>query len=105
MTIVEFLLARIADAQQNAERVHELGCVMYSYMPDPCDCGMPARVLAECAAQRAIVEEYRLWSEDDGGGQMRTIGYREGLESAVEHLAVVHAGHPDLDPAWVRAGG
>jgi hypothetical protein len=46
----------------------------------------PARVLAECAAKRAIVAL----------GEFTEGSYWDALGA----LAAVHAGHPDYDPEW-----
>lgn len=55
----------------------------------------PRRVLAECAAKRALVELYRVWDGDANDyGQM---------ESVLMILARVWSDHPDFDPAWAES--
>lgn len=64
----------------------------------------PARVLAECAAKRAIVDA--AWEDS----VMLDVEYhlrgRERLEAdgdypdTLRHLASIYADHPDYDPAW-----
>jgi hypothetical protein len=58
LTLVEFLLARIAEDEQRADQLHDEDCDGVSPPPGPfpCDCGFPARVRAECEAKRRIVE-------------------------------------------------
>lgn len=84
----------------------------------------PARVLAECAAKRAIVEVVSAWkhevvedcwytcgaaTEERDGGQCcddarRRTGCDCGLDFRVgailKPLANIFADHPDFDPAW-----
>ena len=54
-TLTEFLLARIAEDERDGWEVHIQGCPSVRDVPFPCDCGYPARVLAECEAKRRIV--------------------------------------------------
>ena len=54
--LVEFLLARIAEDEDEADDKHDLDCDCVQPVPYLCDCGYPARVLAECEAKRQIVE-------------------------------------------------
>lgn len=54
----------------------------------------PARVLAECAAKRAIVESWREADKMYGGDAG---AYMDGVLRA---LASVYDDHPDYDPAW-----
>lgn len=62
----------------------------------------PARVLADVAAKRAIVDEYmaavRSVAEypDDRSAIMAEWSFKR----AVRRLAQPHADHPDFDPAW-----
>lgn len=64
MTITEFLLARIAEDEAEAVRVHDIECSIHRGFADDrgdCDCHDPARVLAECEAKRRIVEMHQSW--------------------------------------------
>jgi len=58
----------------------------------------PARVLAECAAKRAVIALYRpgdLESSDRGA-----YFYAEGAGDAVKALAAVYKDHPDYRQEW-----
>jgi hypothetical protein len=100
VTLAEFLLARIAEDEAEAayvpvEHQDEPGLSWwgeYGHLSIA-----PSRVLAECAAKRRIVEQYRdntllLDSVD--------LGYQNGLEWVVATLALAHADHPDYDERW-----
>lgn len=61
VSIIDFLEARVAEDEQRAgdpyERPHWPDCD-YDYLgdgPGTCGCALPPRVLAECAAKRAII--------------------------------------------------
>lgn len=47
----------------------------------------PARVLAECAAKRRIIEDWGKWETYNG-------------EELMQELASVYADHPDFLPEW-----
>lgn len=115
MTLTEFLLARIADdeavarqanphhnddiddwgAQTDAEarwdrQPHGQRCAwrLGEGMADKCECGYPARVLAECEAKRRIVDIYRSeWEMDP-------------INETLRLLALPYADHPDYDEKW-----
>lgn len=56
MNLVEFLLARIAEDEAAADTTHYQYCGVNDDMgPTKCDCGIPARLLAECDAKRRII--------------------------------------------------
>lgn len=64
----------------------------------------PDRVLRECAAKRAIVDDYAYAcdrgvedSDYDIGAQT---GEAEVLGTAVRRLANVYSDHPDFNPSW-----
>lgn len=71
MDLAEWLLEQIAEDETGADEVHLAGCAAFfdeamgGLQRDDCDCGRPARVLAECAAKRAIVEEVASWTHED----------------------------------------
>ncbi|WP_235738983.1 DUF6221 family protein [Nocardioides alcanivorans] len=128
MTIVEFLLARIADDEamamaQREDVEREFGSTTVE-LHSPIDqeglgdMGWPAlvidesRVQAECEAKRQIVE---LHAPDDGGSlpispewwscstceqDPRAEAWSEWPCSTLRALASVYADHPDYDPAW-----
>lgn len=110
MTLVEFLLARIAEDEAHAQQMWaERSARRAVKAPVSYQWPTPDRTLAECAAKRRIVElfvdqvenygkpwdvpEERLWPEYGGG-------YLLGLREAVQHLAVPYATHPDYRPEW-----
>ena len=85
MNITEFLEARIKedDVKATLRTVHAEDC---GWIPDeagysyPCDCGIPERMKAECAAKRAII----VYSPP----------------KTLQHLAAVYKGHPDYQQEW-----
>ena len=106
MTITEFLLARIADDEDEMQGLPHFGCVEGDSDP----VGMihsarcPNRVLAECAAKRRIIEGY---IEFDAAYPDSPVWHGCGddcefkaIEWVLAHLASVYADHPDFDPAW-----
>lgn len=109
MTIAEFLLARIAEDEYAANLTYEtafVGTLEPSVKGSRYDLAVrmgPERVLAECQAKRAIVEDYRSQQEwidadlDAGeGGKGRLYCYRD----VVRALAAVYADHPDYQQEW-----
>jgi len=60
----------------------------------------PARVLAECAAKRAIVEN--IYLDPEAFNTEYRIGWNAGVEATAKILAAVYAEHPDYDEAWVK---
>jgi hypothetical protein len=66
----------------------------------------PARVLAECAAKRAIVEWHCTSETDLGPAYPDHQPWCEACEGAlfpcvtVRHLAAIYREHPDYDPSW-----
>lgn len=65
----------------------------------------PSRVLAECAAKRAIIETIRTL---DAGTARLSPPYVAALRcqlmmTVIMPLASVYADHPDFDPAWTVA--
>lgn len=90
MNITEFLEARIVEDEVIAtlRGWHAEDC---GWLPDesgysyPCDCGVPERMAAECAAKREIIAKV------------------QGLDfSLLEALAYVYKDHPDYDRNWRR---
>ena len=122
MTITEFLLARIAEDEAVAraaiapDQMHPYGdrsipaikpdgwgALVDNYLGGPmgahCARHTPTRVLAECAAKRAIVTAH-----EADGFDCRECGDRYGQSPypcmTLLHLAAVYAGHPDYLPEW-----
>jgi hypothetical protein len=111
--LTEFLLARIAEDEEDAKTSHVLGCRRFSEpYPDVCTCAQvkptyrwnPARVLAECEAKRLIVEAHHANDDYDAGGNRFVDGCAEceGVWPCLtlRLLALPYADHPDYDGAW-----
>lgn len=109
MTLTEFLLTRIAedeavaraalyDDADAANQPHSLSCgyraTELSVTPE-CICGWPVRVLAECAAKRAIVEACESSLANLDGPGAAGLAY-----CTLEALALPFADHPDYDESW-----
>ena len=101
MTLTEFLLARIAEDEEQARMASAL-----SWVTCP-ECGYdPSRVLAECEAKRRIVEHAQQWAgtlhkTPEGWTPEACTAYRMAMEWAVQHLALPFADHPDYrDDEW-----
>ncbi|MBB6174814.1 hypothetical protein HNR23_004874 [Nocardiopsis mwathae] len=98
MTIVEFLSARLAEAEQ----------VAHAASPAT---GGPPRALADVQAKRRIINGYghayracmgaleHPGSSDASGAWSALHAWRRALEC----LAAVYDDHPDFDPSW-KAG-
>lgn len=124
-TLVEFLLARIDEQADAAEQAathphlvgHTMSCDWWGDVPGSCTCDAAARVLADCAARRAIVrafEEERprrdiynrgyddglLTTSDDLRSRLASNALCRGLEIALQALATPYAGHPDYCDDW-----
>lgn len=92
-TITEFLEARIAEDEQQAGICRELGwspAKKYGVTAVS-----PARVLAECAAKRAIIAAHK--NQEDNDDDSAWIVASEVLLRA---LAAVYASHPDYRQEW-----
>ena len=92
-TLADFLLARIAEDEAVARRIAAVGSCEPAYHP--------ARVLAECAAKRAIVEKAQR-ADEAFGRQINpaTSAASFALTEVLCRLAAPYADHPDYDPAW-----
>jgi len=96
MTITEFLEARIGEDEARAKYVSEYG--------DTGGLFDPARVLAECAAKRAVIEQRQTYAkavaESEG---IAFVGARCGQEvigDVLKLLAAVYKHHPDYQQEW-----
>jgi hypothetical protein len=107
LTVTEFVLARIAEDEARATRassaVASWPMVANEAARLSADAGWhvldhnPARVLAQCAAMRKIVEMFQTarpamgeWESD----------YASAAYDAVRALASIWSDHPQFDPAW-----
>jgi hypothetical protein len=132
-SLVEFLRARLDEDEQAAGEWHRHDCPGhtehswgYEWHPEYCDCGIPARVIAEVEAKRAILAHHRTSTFTDV-----SLGIQGWTVCVICHfvmdepddwddtkdwpypfvqypfpcptlrlLAQPYAGHPDFDPAW-----
>lgn len=102
MNITDFLLARIeedeADAQADAQEMAK------SSVSIQFDCATqarftPARVLAECAVKRAVVENLNMVKLEQP-----TLRELRGplADVTLRQLAAVYSDHPDYRPEWTE---
>jgi hypothetical protein len=132
MTITEFLLARIAEDEAEAQecllpknlvpysddripavKPEEWGSLVDNYLGGPmgkhCARHDPSRVLAECKAKRAIIEQAQNATEaekeyDDYEWQGTVSRSEPWTGDAILYaLAAVFADHEDYDPEWATA--
>lgn len=127
MTIIEFLLARIAEDEREARKGGNHNDVG-TFARDNYGCLLvqPSRVLADCAAKRAIIDMVTSWEhsymDEDmwyscplavapgetevGSGYSGDDGAvcRCGLEDRqlepLRPLAAIYSDHPDYSPDW-----
>ena len=117
VTLVEFLLQRLSEDEERADETHLADCVIdHIDSGRGCSCVIPARVLADVAAKRRIVDLHSPsaefvpghvpgrfceacadWDDENDEGQPPTVPWPCPTLLA---LASVHADHPDFDPAW-----
>jgi hypothetical protein len=98
MTITEFLLERIDDDEWQAKA--SLG----ERLPQTADEeqwseAVAARVLAECAAKRAIVTSAKPWL-DTSKGPLTLEAVQATYIIALRALAAIYADHPDYRQEW-----
>lgn len=113
MELVDFLRARYdedaARQQDTSGQWHGRNCeslpdVLY---PDretgACDCGVPARVLAEVDAKRRIVDlAAGMLNAAKGDSEVDHYGGLSAAEDTLLLLARPFRAHPDFDPAWLE---
>jgi hypothetical protein len=97
VTPVEFLLARIAEDEARARCAAVLDRFADRLDVEQ-DAGVwaPARVLADCAAKRRIVELYQRADADERAELL----FVNAFEQVVRLMTVPYAAHPDFDPTW-----
>lgn len=103
MTITEFLLARIAEDEAQANNVLVFRMIPGTGMPG--NQAIPDRVLAECEAKRAILTDHRpiieLWWDEQCEVEVCEMCDEERWEcSTVRALAAVYSTHPDCRKEW-----
>jgi hypothetical protein len=102
MDLAEFLLARIAEDEAAATRASwflvDYNAPMNQQFGDRFN---PARVLAECAAKRRIVEQFTMIKLLD---EWHDVGPAEGawirMQTVLQLMAAPYADHPDYRPEW-----
>lgn len=102
MTLVEFLLARIAEDETAAERGRRHNA-RETYANDNYGYLLvdPARVLAECGAKRQIIEDYEVLHADYRVTHDQTTEARRFQALvAIGRLAAAYSDHPDYDETW-----
>lgn len=97
MDIKDFLLARIAEDEEEAAR---MGCT--EYYDGGWSNGHEIHVRRECAAKRAIVglHDYEWMGPDDAAGKGCEHDYEEWPCPTIRHLAAVYSDHPDYRQEW-----
>jgi hypothetical protein len=117
MTLTEFLLARIAEDEAVAREVvsrYDPGffaaidaesTMLWASPKDPAVSADPARVLAECAAKRRIVDAYvfaerRVHDGPSPVGPEWNLGFRQATWGAICLLALPYVGHEDCRDEW-----
>jgi hypothetical protein len=113
--LVAWLGQQIGEDDRVAPMVHVVGCAFLLPCPDgccgegACDCGVPARVLAEVAAKRAVLDELAYWRSKLEAPKPRIpravldheLACRyEVAASMVRLLALPFAGRPGWRPEW-----
>ena len=112
MEIVDFLLQRIAEDEALARRVADgpgepggrgIWSVAIGVSGNDAKfahvASDPARVLAECAAKRAIIEQRRR-SDRSASQDMWEMGYSDANYDALNALAAVYKDHADYREDW-----
>lgn len=107
MTLVEFLLARVAEDERGVDVGGTFGSprpdIHFEPVPQRMDYGEmligPARVLAECEAKRRIVNILAAWSPDPVPPERVETAEHDAWRMLLV-LASVYADHADFDPAW-----
>lgn len=97
-SLVDFLKARLDDI--DADAAHDRDCAIVRMHPEGwCDCDVPARVLADVAAKRLIVDQC---ASIVSAGTMDPFedGAPDLAYEVLQLLALVYADHPDYQEKW-----
>lgn len=107
-TLTEFLLARIAEDEEVALHIHAGRCEtpprtvpdsMGRPMSPTCGCDWHiTRVLAECAAKRAILDN--TYHDPEAYNPEWRLGWNACIEATAKRLALPYADHADYLPEW-----
>ena len=97
MSLIEFLLARIAEDEDVARRVLA-NWQRYGVYDDRASPTSAVRLRAECEAKRRIVDAwvdpFGLWTAEEAAAA------RAQKNRTLQFLARPYSSHPDYDPAW-----
>ncbi len=103
LTLTDFLLARISETStdvhtSDCDKMHPSYVDGLGPLSTECDCGYPARVLAECEAKRRIVQDIgnALTYRCVPGGPPAS----GELPLPLRALSAVYADHPDYREEW-----
>lgn len=108
MTLTEFLEARITEDERECRHMLELVPTPAASLENGWDHAYAERVLAECAAKRAIVNEHaeemtHWWPEMVEVQVCGRCGDGASVEwpcPTIAALTAVYADHPEYDPEW-----
>lgn len=125
MTLTDFLLARIAEDEDQARRCltkealtpysderippvkpEEWGALADNYlggeMGQFCQRFTPLRVLADCEVKRDMIRYHEMLCEQ---GQQSLVfeSHAVGMRITFRHMARVYKDHPDFKPDWLAA--
>lgn len=118
--LVDFLRARLDSTAAQAAKWHDLECEIHARLDEglhaasaasqtlhevpgaACDCGGPARILAEVDAKRQLVDAYAEVADMDTGDAEPEYAYGRaaGLGLAVRLMALLYADHRDYRDEW-----
>lgn len=105
--IAEFILARIADTIADARQVQAAAVSRGQSPNDPSEpkLRLARQVIADCAAKRAIVEEYTGEVRRGPAGQRDDLVARHGgvidaYGVAIRFLVAPYADHPEYRSEW-----
>ena len=99
VTLVEFLLARIAEDEAAAR---ETGGGPWRFEPGSALLRRfsPPRVLAECQAKRVVITQHAIASDAEYGHIAASIRAGRDFEFVMRWWACAHADHPDYREEW-----
>ena len=103
MSLTEFLEARISDDEAVAERAASFEPFSETFRKDNYGCltVQPDRVLAECAAKRAMIYRARIWLDEPEDGTRSMQMAHACWTEALKVLALPYADRPDYRGEWL----
>jgi hypothetical protein len=101
-----FLLARASERADRAPDVHGSDCNAFDvavrgggYLRSDCDCGEPARVLADSAFKRALVRRFVETAPAYADARQQEI-HETLRDEVIDPMAQLWSDHPAFDPSW-----